>query len=99
MVGINRDKKPALGEVLKLPIIIQNQDLSINIVVSEATGYNLLVGNNWLMKYQVNLNWKNKELNFQANGQFYKEPAKCWKKLTVVEDLEDEFEEENQSSY
>jgi len=99
MIGINGDKKKALGEVKNLPITIQRQVLPVNVIVSEATGYDLLVGNDWLTKYKANLSWENKELSFQVNGQTFKEPATCWKKLIVVEDSEDEFEEEDQPQY
>ena len=64
MIGINGDKKQALGEISNLPITIQNQVLPANVVVSEATGYDLLVGNDWLTKYQANLSWERLEAEF-----------------------------------
>ena len=45
MVKIHGDKKKALGEISNLPITIQDNLLPIDVVVSEATGYNVLVGN------------------------------------------------------
>ena len=60
MIGINGEKRKALGEIKSLPIIIQQQLLPVNVVVSEATGYDVLVGNDWLTKYQAKLNWENK---------------------------------------
>ena len=94
MVGINGEKSKALGEVKQLLIRIQGQVLLANIIVSEATGYNLLVGNDWLTKYQAVLDWPNKEFKFKVNNKEFIEPATCWKKLTIIEDPDDEFEEE-----
>ena len=98
MIGINGDKKKALGEISNLPITIQNQVLPANVVVSEATGYDLLVGNDWLTKYQANLSWKDWKLNFNKNGQMYEEPSACWKKINVIPDSDDEFEEDEEPS-
>jgi len=57
MVGIHGDKKKALGEISNLPITIQDNLLPIDVVVSEATGYDVLVGNDWFIKYQAILDW------------------------------------------
>src|SRR6185369_3232160 len=96
MVGIHGDKKKALGEISNLPITIQDNLLPIDVVVSEATGYDVLVGNDWFIKYQAILDWRTNELRFKSKNQEYKQPASCWKKLqiTVIEDSDDEFEEE-----
>ena len=51
MIGINGEKRKALGEIRSLPIVVQKQLLPVNIIVSEATGYDVLVENNWLTKY------------------------------------------------
>ena len=66
MIGINGEKRRALGEIKSLPIVIQQQLLPINVVVSEATGYDVLVGNDWLTKYQAKLDWEKQTLTFNA---------------------------------
>ena len=58
MIGINREKRKALGEIKSLPIIVQQQLLPINVIVLEATSYDILVGNDWLTKYQAKLDWE-----------------------------------------
>ena len=45
MIGISGEKRKALGEVKSLPIVVHQQLLPVNIIVSEATGYNVLIGN------------------------------------------------------
>src|SRR6059058_5968240 len=90
MIGINGEKRKALGEIKSLPIIIQQQLLPINAIVSEATGYDVLVGNDWLTKYQAKLDWKKQVLNFNVKDQVFTVKATCWKKITVIEDSDDE---------
>jgi hypothetical protein len=77
MIRINGDKKKALGEVKNLPITVQRQVLPVDVIVSEATGYDLLVGNDWLTKYRATLSWERQELTFQLNDRTFKEPATC----------------------
>jgi dUTP pyrophosphatase len=99
MIGINGEKRKALGEVKNLPIRIQGQILPADVIVSEATGYDLLVGNDWLTKNQAVIDWPKKEFRFQHNNKTYIEPATCWKKMTVIEDPDDEFEEDEEAEY
>jgi deoxyuridine 5'-triphosphate nucleotidohydrolase len=97
MIGINGEKRKAQGEIKSLPIVVQQQLLPINVVVSEATGYDVLVGNDWLTKYQAKLDWEKQMLTFSISGKTFTADAACWKKITVVEDSDDEFEQEQPS--
>jgi len=101
MIGIHGDKKKAIGEIEQLPIKIQGVDVPINVVISEAQGYDVLIGNDWFTKYGASLSWPKNELTFQKNNQRYIQPACCWKKLPLIitEDSEDEYEEELQPYY
>ena len=94
MIGINGEKRKALGEIKSLPIIIQQQLLPVNVVVSEATGYDVLVGNDWLTKYQAKLDWEKQTLTFNIKEKTFTVEAACWKRITVIEDSDDEFEQE-----
>ena len=97
MIGINGEKRRASGEIKSLPIVIQQQLLPINVVVSEATGYDVLVGNDWLTKYQAKLDWEKQTLTFNAKEKTFTVDAACWKKITIIEDSDDEFEQEQQN--
>src|SRR5581483_1952180 len=101
MVGIHGDKKKAIGEIEQLPIKIQSVDIPINVVISEAQGYDVLIGNDWFTKYGASLSWPKNELIFQRSAKIYTQPACCWKKLPLIvtEDSEDEYEEELQPYY
>ena len=101
MIGIHGDKKEAIGEIEQLPIKIQGVDVPINIVISEAQGYDVLIGNDWFTKYGASISWLRSELSFQMNNQTYQEPASYWKKLLLIitKDSEDEYEEELQPYY
>src|SRR6266487_275793 len=83
MIGINGEKRKALGEVKSLPIVVQQQLLPVNVIVSEATGYDVLVGNDWLTRYQAKLDWEKQMLTFSTEGKTFKINAACWKKITV----------------
>ena len=90
MIGINGEKRKALGEIKSLPITIQQQLLPVNVVVSEATGYDILVGNDWLTKYQAKLDWKKQTLTFNVKEKTFTVDATYWKRITIIEDSDDE---------
>jgi deoxyuridine 5'-triphosphate nucleotidohydrolase len=106
MVGIHGEKRQPLGEVLDLPIQVQDAIIPVNVTVTEATDYSVIVGNDWLTKCKASLSWRKRELEFEWNGKAYKEPATCWDKpvypvqplpkIEVVEDSDDEFMEEEE---
>src|SRR6266487_4894241 len=92
MIGINGEKRKALGEIRSLPIVVQKQLLPVNVIVSEATGYDILIGNDWLTKYQAKLDWKKQMLTFGTEGKTFEVDTACWKKIMVIEDSDNEFE-------
>ena len=106
MVGIHGEKRQPLGEVLDLPIQVQDAIIPVNVTVTEATDYSVIVGNDWLTKCKASLSWRKRELEFEWNGRTYKQPATCWDKpvypvqplpkIEVVEDSDDEFMEEEE---
>jgi hypothetical protein len=101
MIGIYGDQKKALGEVNHLPIIIKNAEFSIKAVVSEAQDYDVLVGNDWFIKYRATLDWPKNEVTLQKNGMLITESASCQRSIPfqVIEDPDDEYEEEQQPYY
>ena len=92
IIKINGEKRKALGEIKSLPIVVQKQLLPVNIIVSEATGYDVLVENDWLTKYQAKLDWEKQTLMVRIDGKTFTVDAVCWKKIIVIEDSDDEFE-------
>ena len=107
MIGILSERKKPLGEIVDLPITIQNATIPINVAISEATGYDILVGNDWLSKCKATISWEDRELKFKWNNQNFVQPATYWKnevpipmpEIQVIEDSDDEFEEEDPQYY
>jgi len=64
LVGINGEKTRPLGEVVDLPIKIQNNIIPVNAVVTEATDYDVLVGNDWLTKCEAVLSWPDERMTY-----------------------------------
>ena len=69
IVGIHEEKRWVLEDVFNLSITIKKQELLVNVVVSEASGYDLLVGNNWLSKYSAVIDYEKGLLTFKSNSQ------------------------------
>ena len=101
MVGIHGDKKKVIREIEQLPIKIQGVDVSINVIISEAQGYDILIGNDWFTKYGASLSQPKNKFTFQKNAKTYTQPACCWKKLPliVIEDSDNKYKEELQLYY
>ncbi|KAG9304678.1 hypothetical protein G9A89_021458 [Geosiphon pyriformis] len=49
----------------------------IKVLVMEATQYQALVGNDWLSKVNVTLDWNTQELQLTYQGQHIRVPAMC----------------------
>ena len=79
MIGINGEKQKALGKIKSLPIVVHQQLLSVNIIVSEATRYDVLIENDWLTKYQAKLDWEKQMLMFGIEGKTFTVDTVCWK--------------------
>jgi len=96
MIGIYGDKKRALGEIVQLPITVKNVEFPIDVVISEAKDYDIIVGNDWFAKYQATLDWQKEEVTLQKNGMVITEKASCKRSFPfqVIEDSDDEYEEE-----
>ena len=59
MISIHGEKKKPLGEIVDFSITIQNATILINVTISEATGYDILVGNDWLSKCKATISCEN----------------------------------------
>ncbi|KAG9302810.1 hypothetical protein G9A89_009587 [Geosiphon pyriformis] len=71
----------------------------IKVLVMEATQYQALVGNDWLSKVNVTLDWNTQELQLTHQGQHICVPATCGHfKTSPREKLLIELEEEKEKS-
>jgi dUTP pyrophosphatase len=103
MTGIHGEKKRPLGEILNLPINIRGITIPIDVAVTEAPNYDVIVGNDWLKKAQASLNWNEATLTIKdREGKSNTTPVRFWRKEMEeqqkqefnIDDYEDEFENE-----
>ncbi|GBB91667.1 hypothetical protein RclHR1_19010001 [Rhizophagus clarus] len=102
MVNVNGERKIPIGEVLNFPIKVQGIEVPIDMVVTEAETYSVIVGNDWLRKVKANIdyetstmtiNWKGKEARVPVEYQLVSD-AKQVERVEEEEDSEEEEEKE-----
>ncbi|KAG9298164.1 hypothetical protein G9A89_005432 [Geosiphon pyriformis] len=81
-------KKTPVEEIDDFSFTIDGITIPVKILVMDALQYQALVGNDWLLKANTNLNWKTQELKISYQGQYTIVSATC-EKVPVFE-----FEEE-----
>ena len=98
MVNVNGEKKMPMGEVLNFPITVQEIEVPINVVVTEAETYSVIVGNDWLRKVKANIdyetstmtmNWKGKEAEVPVEYRFMSDAKQIQKTQRIGDDEED----------
>ena len=115
MININGEKRKPLGMVSNLPIEINGNIIPIDAIVTEATSYCALVGNDWFTKTNAKLNFGTSTMHLQWNGKKLDVPINCTenphekekgkKKQQPIEDsdnedeTEDETEDESEEEY
>ncbi len=58
-----------IGIVKDAPLSIQDIRVPVNLLVIEASEDNLLLGMDWIDRYQADLSFHKKELRFRCKGQ------------------------------
>ncbi|KAG9288251.1 hypothetical protein G9A89_021282 [Geosiphon pyriformis] len=69
IITANRATKTPIGKINDFPIEVNDIIIPIKILVMEATQYQALVGNYWLSKTNIILDWNTQELQLSQNGQ------------------------------
>ncbi|KAG9301659.1 hypothetical protein G9A89_016729 [Geosiphon pyriformis] len=96
MQQLKQNKTP-VGEIDDFSFSIDGITIPVKVLIMDAPQYQALVGNDWLLKTNANLNWKTQELKISYQGQYTIVPAICGtfnkrsKKAPVFE-----FEEEKE---
>ncbi|KAG9292105.1 hypothetical protein G9A89_005249 [Geosiphon pyriformis] len=70
-------KKTPVGEIDDFPFSINGITIPVKVLVMDAPQYQVLVGNDWLLKANANLNWKTQELKISYQGQYTIVSATC----------------------
>ncbi|KAG9301739.1 hypothetical protein G9A89_003285 [Geosiphon pyriformis] len=70
-------KKTPVGEIDNFLFTIDGITISVKVLVIDAPQYQALVGNDWLLKANANLDWETQELKISYQGQYTIVPATC----------------------
>lgn len=80
MVDVNGGKRRSLGKVKDLPISIKGTIIPIDMDVSEANNYSIIVGNDWLTKTKGILDFNHGIMTLHYNGKRIRHAITCWEK-------------------
>src|SRR6266540_1206914 len=69
IIAVDQTKKNVIGIVRDAPLSIQDARVAINLLVIDAPEDNLLLGTDWMDRYQADLSFQKRELRFQCRGQ------------------------------
>ncbi|KAG9298311.1 hypothetical protein G9A89_002799 [Geosiphon pyriformis] len=70
-------KKTSVGEIDDFPFTIDKITISVKVLVIDASQYQALIRNDWLLKANTNLNWETQELKISYQEQYTIVPATC----------------------
>jgi hypothetical protein len=86
-----------LGVIRDFPVTVAGYTIPVDVEVTEATTYTLILGNNWLLKANGNYNWQSQELTLRWRNQHLVLPASCIRG-NLAEIPETTSEEESETS-
>ncbi len=69
IIAVDQTKKNVIGIVRDASLSIQDARVAINLLVIEASEDNLLLGTDWIDRYQADLSFHKKELRFWYKRQ------------------------------
>src|SRR6266540_5658109 len=69
IIAIDQTKKNVIDIVRDAPLSIQDARIPVNLLVIDAPEDNLLLGTDWMDRYQADLSFHKKELRFRSKGQ------------------------------
>ena len=80
IIDINGTKKTPLGKVT-LSMVINNDEWTIEMIVTEARNYNVILGNQWLGKVKGIINYNDGIFSYENNGERDFTLMSCWQKF------------------
>jgi len=69
IIAVDQTKKNVISIVRDAPLSIQDVRVLVNLLVIEASEDNLLLGTDWMDRYQADLSFYKKKLRFRCKGQ------------------------------
>jgi hypothetical protein len=85
-----------MGEVLNFPIAVQGIEVPIDVVVTEAETYSVIVGNDWLRKVKANTDYETSTMTISWKGKEARVPVEYQSVSDAKQVEEDEEEEEEE---
>ena len=64
IIAIDQTKKNVISIVRDAPLLIQDARVPVNLLVIDASEDNLLLGTDWIDRYQADLSFHKRELRF-----------------------------------
>ncbi|KAG9305609.1 hypothetical protein G9A89_001670 [Geosiphon pyriformis] len=77
IVTADNIKKTPVEEIDNFLFIINRITISVKVLVMDISQYQALVGNDWLLKANTNLDWETQELKISYQGQYTKVSVTC----------------------
>ncbi|KAF0465054.1 gag-pol fusion protein [Gigaspora margarita] len=111
LIDVHGQKKHPLGVVENLPIVVNKIKIPIDVEVTEAKDYTVIVGTDWLGKVKGRIDLAKGVFEYKWKQEKYQTPITCWKKIIYSlekpvplkekyeVDLEEIGEEENEKEY
>ncbi|KAF0462180.1 gag-pol fusion protein [Gigaspora margarita] len=91
-------RKYPLEVVESLPIVISKVEIPIDIEVTKAKDYTIIVGTNWLGKVKEKIDLARRVLEYKWKNEKYQMPITCWKKITYSLEKPIPLDEKNRVS-
>ena len=66
---------------MNVPIEINNDKWEQNMIVTSATSYNVVLGNDWLLKVKGAIDFKKRSLKYEQDSEINYTPISCWQKF------------------
>ncbi|CAG8796514.1 35709_t:CDS:2, partial [Gigaspora margarita] len=82
LIDIYGQRKYPLEVVENLLIVVNKIEVPIDVEVTEAKDYAVIVGTDWLGKVREKINLAKRELEYEWKGNKYRTPITCWKRMT-----------------
>ncbi|CAG8702529.1 8747_t:CDS:2, partial [Cetraspora pellucida] len=81
MINIHGESKRAIGEISNFPFSVSGIEISIDVIVTDATSYCAIVGNDWLAKVNAAINWNSSDMTIYWDGKEITVPVE-FRKMT-----------------
>ncbi len=69
IIAVDQQRKTVKGVVREAPLAITNAKVPITLLVIDTPEPNLLLGTDWMRRYDAELSFRKKNLTFEAKGQ------------------------------